>query len=214
MQGVFWTGGSLNPARTFGPAVAIHSFQSEHWVYWVGPLAGTVLAVLLYKLIKALEYETLAPAAGEDTQAEYGPAPPAHGTVKDDGHPNTTSRSTTSINDVEKGADYDDGVNRLMPQDPATTIRPGMGNGTTGTSTIRGTSYRTLNRPLFHSDVGSSYRGRPVVMNRSPNISYGGQPQGQQIIDSRGRDGMIPAERGVHIDHRISAVDHATQGRM
>ncbi len=42
-----FTGGALNPARAFGPALA-----SNHWanwgVYWVGPLAGGFLAGLLY----------------------------------------------------------------------------------------------------------------------------------------------------------------------
>lgn len=41
------TGGVMNPARAFGPAVA-----SSHWlnwgVYWVGPLGGGFLAALLY----------------------------------------------------------------------------------------------------------------------------------------------------------------------
>jgi MIP family channel proteins len=41
------TGGALNPARAFGPAVA-----SSHWlnwgIYWVGPLGGGFLAGLLY----------------------------------------------------------------------------------------------------------------------------------------------------------------------
>jgi MIP family channel proteins len=41
------TGGALNPARAFGPAVA-----SNHWlnwgIYWVGPLGGGFLAGLLY----------------------------------------------------------------------------------------------------------------------------------------------------------------------
>jgi MIP family channel proteins len=42
-----FTGGALNPARAFGPALA-----SWHWasqgVFWVGPLAGGFLAGLLY----------------------------------------------------------------------------------------------------------------------------------------------------------------------
>ena len=49
----------MNPARSLGPAVATHSFPSYHWIYWVGPLTGAVLAVLMYKLMKAFEYETV-----------------------------------------------------------------------------------------------------------------------------------------------------------
>ena len=42
-----YTGGALNPARAFGPALA-----SRHWlnqlIYWVGPLGGGFLAGLFY----------------------------------------------------------------------------------------------------------------------------------------------------------------------
>lgn len=41
------SGGSMNPARAFGPAVAGSTWR-RHWVYWVGPLAGSLLAVLAY----------------------------------------------------------------------------------------------------------------------------------------------------------------------
>ncbi len=40
------TGGAMNPARAFGPAVAAGHW-GEHYVYWVGPLAGAVLAALI-----------------------------------------------------------------------------------------------------------------------------------------------------------------------
>ena len=39
----------------------VRDFHGTQWIYWVGPLAGSVFAVLLYKLIKALEYETANP---------------------------------------------------------------------------------------------------------------------------------------------------------
>ena len=58
LAGVFWTGGSLNPARSLAPAIVTRDFPTYHWIYWVGPTAGAIIAVLLYKLIKALEYET------------------------------------------------------------------------------------------------------------------------------------------------------------
>jgi aquaporin related protein len=33
MAGVYYTGGSLNPARSFGPDVVLHTFDSYHWIY-------------------------------------------------------------------------------------------------------------------------------------------------------------------------------------
>lgn len=59
LTGVFYTGGSLNPARSFGPAVITKSFSSYHWIYWVGPILGAFLASTFYMFIKALEYETV-----------------------------------------------------------------------------------------------------------------------------------------------------------
>lgn len=59
LMGVFYTGGSLNPARSFGPAVITHTFSSYHWIYWVGPILGAFLASTFYMFIKALEYETV-----------------------------------------------------------------------------------------------------------------------------------------------------------
>lgn len=45
-----FTGGAMNPARAFGPALA-----SRHWayqpIYWIGPLAGGVAAASLYDLL-------------------------------------------------------------------------------------------------------------------------------------------------------------------
>jgi MIP family channel proteins len=40
------TGAAMNPARAFGPAIAA-GVWTRHYVYWVGPLAGAMLAALI-----------------------------------------------------------------------------------------------------------------------------------------------------------------------
>lgn len=64
LGGVYYTGGSLNPARSFGPCVANASFPSEHWIYWVGPALGALIASGFYWFIKSIEFQTANP--GQD----------------------------------------------------------------------------------------------------------------------------------------------------
>lgn len=44
------TGGSLNPARSFGPALIMGDF-SYHWIYWIAPIIGGLIAAGVYKAI-------------------------------------------------------------------------------------------------------------------------------------------------------------------
>lgn len=64
LVGVFFTGGSLNPARSFGPCVVTRNFPGYHYIYWFGPLMGTLLAFGMYKIVKLVEYQTVNP--GQD----------------------------------------------------------------------------------------------------------------------------------------------------
>jgi MIP family channel proteins len=48
------TGGAMNPARAMGPAIAAMiggdmTVWANHWIYWAGPVAGGVLATVIYK---------------------------------------------------------------------------------------------------------------------------------------------------------------------
>ena len=64
---VYYTGAGLNPARSFGPCVAARSFPVYHWIYWVGPILGSVIAFAIWKIFKILKYETCNP--GQDSDA-------------------------------------------------------------------------------------------------------------------------------------------------
>jgi aquaporin Z len=41
------TGASMNPARSFGPAL-VHGHFDWHWYYWLAPITGAVAAALLF----------------------------------------------------------------------------------------------------------------------------------------------------------------------
>jgi MIP family channel proteins len=47
LAGGMLTGGAMNPARAFGPALAAGAW-ADHWIWWVGPLLGGAAAGLVY----------------------------------------------------------------------------------------------------------------------------------------------------------------------
>lgn len=65
------TGCSINPTRSFGPSLIANSWDN-HWVWWVAPCTGAVIASLMWLLLKKLDPATSAlklsqtsPAAGK-----------------------------------------------------------------------------------------------------------------------------------------------------
>lgn len=63
--GAYWgaplSGGSINPARSFGPALVTGNF-TDFWIYIAGPLAGAILATLVGRYL-------LAPTEGMQARA-------------------------------------------------------------------------------------------------------------------------------------------------
>ncbi|XP_053560999.1 aquaporin-2-like [Bombina bombina] len=54
LLGIYYTGCSMNPARSFGPALITGNF-TYHWIFWVGPLTGAVLACLCYNYLLSFD---------------------------------------------------------------------------------------------------------------------------------------------------------------
>jgi len=68
------TGGSMNPARSFGPAVASGIYEAQ-LLYWLAPIAGAVSASLLYEYlfirrdVEPVDHGTLQPEATKGDKA-------------------------------------------------------------------------------------------------------------------------------------------------
>uniref|UniRef100_A0A7M4EBK2 Aquaporin-2 n=2 Tax=Crocodylus porosus TaxID=8502 RepID=A0A7M4EBK2_CROPO len=58
LLGINYTGCSMNPARSFAPAVIVGDF-TDHWVFWLGPLVGAVAASLIYNYLLFPHTKTL-----------------------------------------------------------------------------------------------------------------------------------------------------------
>lgn len=100
LSGIAFTGCSLNPARAFAVAIAAHHFPGYHWIYWLGPALGSVLAVGLYRLNRTLEHEMAFAnrRAAEDTTAKGAEANKSH---TDRSRPHVLS--AVPEDDAEKG---------------------------------------------------------------------------------------------------------------
>lgn len=53
--GALWggpiSGASMNPARSFGPAL-LSGVWFHHWIYWLGPVIGAVAGASAYQMIR------------------------------------------------------------------------------------------------------------------------------------------------------------------
>jgi glycerol uptake facilitator-like aquaporin len=88
------TGASLNPARTFGPALFTGTWNDPmtYMIYFLGPLFGSTLAVVVYQFLnKSDEPMDEMEEMGDEMEPEPASKPAARKTSA----PKTTARKTT-----------------------------------------------------------------------------------------------------------------------
>lgn len=67
------TGASMNPARSFGPALAGSLWQAQ-WVYWLAPITGMMTAARVYEFLR-LAHAPRLPKAGAALRVQRPIAP-------------------------------------------------------------------------------------------------------------------------------------------
>lgn len=45
-----YTGCSLNPARSIGPAIW-NGYWKNHWIFWIGPISGAIISSIVYRCL-------------------------------------------------------------------------------------------------------------------------------------------------------------------
>ena len=115
---VTFTGASMNPARSLGPAV-VAGVWSDHWVYWVGPMVGGVLASLIYQVF----FVSRAPA--EEARLVYPDAvaartPSGRGLLKDvDVFKNLSDEQIDIVKSLGQVSNYPAGTSIRTPAELA-----------------------------------------------------------------------------------------------
>lgn len=64
------SGASMNPARSFGPALVANAWRDQ-WVYWLGPLIGASVGAVAYQVLRI---PSTGPAVLEQAQQQRTPS--------------------------------------------------------------------------------------------------------------------------------------------
>ncbi|KAG0066685.1 hypothetical protein BGZ92_005287 [Podila epicladia] len=76
-----YTNASINPARAFATSVVSRSFTPNHWIYWLGPLGGGIMAAALYIFFCYFDFDIVTAANKAKLRAEAAAPPGASITV-------------------------------------------------------------------------------------------------------------------------------------
>jgi aquaporin NIP len=60
------TGASMNPARSFGPALVSGQWR-DFWIYLAGPILGAAAGALAYQLVRGEHAAATAPARTQES---------------------------------------------------------------------------------------------------------------------------------------------------
>ncbi|XP_013782923.2 neurogenic protein big brain-like, partial [Limulus polyphemus] len=165
LPGIPATGASLNPARSLGPAFVMNKWP-HYWVYWFGPLAGAMVAGLIYEYIfdtkkaaKTLK-EALDEVEKESNLDEDDYEDPERCKMTKDGGSQTTGRFR---------AQYYDHNLRPAPNtySPTPSTYPASTESTYGTHSAPTSSYSGI----YGSRFGGGFRAVPTCMEYDPGTT-------------------------------------------
>lgn len=71
---VRYTNASINPARAFATSLVSRHFTSDHWIYWLGPFGGGILAAGLYRFFCHFDIDTVRAEAQRRTEVSACPS--------------------------------------------------------------------------------------------------------------------------------------------
>ncbi|CAJ0630675.1 2334_t:CDS:10 [Entrophospora sp. SA101] len=99
-----YTGASLNPARTFGTAVVTGEYGDSHWIYYIGTIAGSLLAALYTFSLRQMDYKKVSECGSTQSDNHSHKDKKQFEEAKNDTNiSSTTDKGTKYIFDIKAG---------------------------------------------------------------------------------------------------------------